>query len=84
MDHGEGIPRENLERIFTPYFTTKNRDSRGRGFGLGLAICRKIATLHGGSLTIDSQVKKGTTVQLDLPTRQSPVEQAPVLIPTAA
>lgn len=84
IDNGEGIPRENLERIFTPYFTTKNRDSRGRGFGLGLAICRKIATLHGGSLTIDSQVKKGTTVQLDLPSRQSPVESSPVLIPTAA
>ena len=65
IDQGEGIPKENLERVVTPYFTTKNRGDEGRGFGLGLAICRKIAALHGGHLTIRSQVKKGTVVQID-------------------
>jgi signal transduction histidine kinase len=83
-DKGEGISRENLNRVFTPYFTTKDRGDKERGFGLGLAICRRIATLHGGSLTIDSQLKKGTTVQLDLPSRQSPLPSSREPIPNAA
>jgi len=70
IDQGEGIPKENLGRILTPYFTTKNRGDETRGFGLGLAICRKIVNLHGGQLNISSQPKKGTTVQFDLPSRQ--------------
>ena len=70
VDQGEGIPKENLSRILMPYFTTKNRGDENRGFGLGLAICRKIVNLHGGHLSIASQPKKGTTVQVDLPTRQ--------------
>jgi signal transduction histidine kinase len=70
VDHGEGIPKENLSRVLTPYFTTKNHGDENRGFGLGLAICRKIVNLHGGQLDISSQVRRGTTVQVDLPTRQ--------------
>jgi signal transduction histidine kinase len=70
IDLGEGIPRENLDRVLTPYFTTKNRGDEGRGFGLGLAISRKIVALHGGHLKISSQIRKGTTVQIDLPSRQ--------------
>ena len=68
-DHGSGIPSENLHRIFQPYFTTKKTGDEDRGFGLGLAICRKIASLHGGSLTISSEIGKGTAVSLDLPHR---------------
>ncbi len=71
IDQGEGIPKENLGRILTPYFTTKNRGDQNRGFGLGLAICRKIVNLHGGQLNISSQVRKGTVVQFDLPSRQA-------------
>jgi signal transduction histidine kinase len=67
IDHGEGISAENLQRVFTPYFTTKNTGDGKRGFGLGLAIARKIVHLHGGTLSITSQVKKGTIVQVDLP-----------------
>lgn len=70
MDQGEGISPENLKRIATPYFTTKDRGDEGRGFGLGLAICRNIVRLHGGKLSIASEEKKGTTVQVDLPSRQ--------------
>jgi signal transduction histidine kinase len=70
IDQGEGIARENLQRVLTPYFTTKNHGDETRGFGLGLAICRKIIHLHGGNLSIASQLKKGTTVQIDLPSRQ--------------
>jgi signal transduction histidine kinase len=83
IDQGEGIAREHLSRIFTPYFTTKNRGDANRGFGLGLAICRKIATLHGGTLSIESQFKRGTAVQLDLPSRQvaAPIEPTLSLLP---
>jgi signal transduction histidine kinase len=70
VDQGEGIPKENLTRILKPYFTTKNRGDENRGFGLGLAISRKIVNLHGGNLSIASVLKKGTTVHFDLPIRQ--------------
>ncbi len=76
IDTGEGIRPEDLSRIFTPYFTTKNRGDEDRGFGLGLAICRKIIHLHGGNLTVTSKLKKGTTVQIDLPSRQQKPEAA--------
>jgi signal transduction histidine kinase len=69
IDHGEGISPENLQRVFTPYFTTKNTGDGKRGFGLGLAIARKIVHLHGGNLSIASKEKKGTTVQIDLPNK---------------
>jgi signal transduction histidine kinase len=77
VDQGEGIPADNLQRIFTPYFTTKNRGDEQRGFGLGLSICRKVVQIHGGSLKITSQPKKGTIVSIDLPDRQlrSPAPQ---------
>ena len=80
VDQGEGIPKENLSRILTPYFTTKNRGDENRGFGLGLAICRKIVNLHGGKLSIASIVKKGTTVQVDLPSRQLRPAASPVAV----
>jgi signal transduction histidine kinase len=78
IDRGEGISPENLRRVFTPYFTTKNTGDGKRGSGLGLAIARHIVHLHGGNLSIVSKEKKGTTVQLDLPSKltQNPV-QAP-------
>jgi signal transduction histidine kinase len=69
IDYGEGISPENLQRVFTPYFTTKNTGDGKRGFGLGLAIARKIVHLHGGNLSIASKEKKGTTVQVDLPSK---------------
>ncbi|MHA3770179.1 ATP-binding protein [Verrucomicrobiota bacterium sgz303538] len=85
IDQGEGISRENLERVQTPYFTTKNHGDETRGFGLGLAICRKIVTLHGGRLSIESQLGKGTTVQVDLPSRQLVAEsQSTLTLSTSA
>jgi signal transduction histidine kinase len=69
-DRGAGIPAQDISHVFTPYFTTKTHGDEGRGFGLGLAICRKIVNLHGGNLTISSEEGRGTTVQVDLPTRQ--------------
>ncbi|HWD21286.1 MAG TPA: HAMP domain-containing sensor histidine kinase, partial [Verrucomicrobiae bacterium] len=71
IDRGEGISPENLQRVFTPYFTTKNTGDGKRGFGLGLAIARKIVHLHGGNLSVTSKVRKGTTIQVDLPSQLS-------------
>ena len=85
-DHGSGIPSENLHRIFQPYFTTKKTGDEDRGFGLGLAICRKIASLHGGGLAIASEVGKGTVISLDLPNRHLVLKapHAPVLADSKA
>ena len=86
IDHGTGIPQENLPRIFQPYFTTKKTGDEDRGFGLGLAICRKIATLHGGSLVISSEIGSGAIVNLDLPNFQKKPKSSlsPVLVTSQA
>ena len=63
-DTGCGIPPEELERIFTPYYTTK-----AKGSGLGLAICQKIVEDHRGFLKISSTPGEGTEVAVWLPLR---------------
>lgn len=65
-DHGAGIPRENLSRIFDPYFTTKGRDST-KGMGLGLAICYSIIKRHDGWITVASEPDSETTFAVYLP-----------------
>lgn len=64
-DTGCGIPAEEIERIFTPYYTTKQR-----GSGLGLAICQKIVEDHRGFLKIASTPGEGTEITVSLPLRQ--------------
>jgi signal transduction histidine kinase len=61
-DNGGGIPAEMLQRLFTPYMTTK-RD----GVGLGLTMARKIISAHGGSLALSNRPEGGTTVNIHLP-----------------
>lgn len=68
-DQGCGIPLIIQKRIFEPYFSTKKNGDGERGFGLGLAICKKIATLHGGALMLKSEPGVGTTFSLDIPCR---------------
>jgi CheY-like chemotaxis protein len=63
-DTGIGIPPENLQRIFEPFFTSK---PIGVGTGLGLSICRNIVVSMGGSIHVESQVGKGTTFRVELP-----------------
>ena len=61
-DHGEGIPQENLAKVFDPYFTT-----RQRGSGLGLTMAFRILQQHGGSLSVESRSGKGAVFELVLP-----------------
>jgi signal transduction histidine kinase len=63
-DTGEGIPQENLNHIFQPFFTTK---PHGQGIGLGLSICHRIILNHKGELHVTSQVGQGTTFTIRLP-----------------
>jgi CheY-like chemotaxis protein len=60
-DSGEGMSKETLGRIFTPFFTTK---PSGVGTGLGLAICYRIVHSFGGEIQVESEVGKGTTVRV--------------------
>ena len=64
-DNGAGIPRENLSRIFDPYFTTKKKKERG-GIGLGLAISDSIIKYHNGLISVESIVNSGTTFSIYL------------------
>lgn len=64
-DRGPGIPEAQHQAIFEPYF--RNDQSGQRGAGLGLAVCRAIATAHGGSLTLRRRTGGGSSFTLALP-----------------
>ena len=70
-DNGPGIPRENLARIFEPFFSTK---SPGEGTGLGLFVTRGVLEKLGGRITVDSEVGKGATFCIRLPKNQKKVD----------
>jgi two-component system sensor kinase FixL len=61
-DSGVGITKNVIEKLFTPFFTTK-----AKGVGLGLAICKRIVEAHGGSINVESKEGKGTCITIILP-----------------
>ena len=63
-DTGSGIPPDQLDKVFQPFFTTTPED---RGTGLGLPVAREIVQSYGGNLTVTSTVGTGTTFTFDLP-----------------
>ncbi len=63
-DTGIGIPKENLEKIFKPLFTTK-----AKGTGLGLPACKRLAEAQSGSITVESEVGKGSIFTVRIPLR---------------
>ena len=64
-DTGRGIPPENIQRIFRPFYTT-----RAGGTGLGLSLCRRIVSQHGGTVTVQSEEKRGSRFVIRLPLRE--------------
>jgi signal transduction histidine kinase len=62
-DTGVGIPKENLSKLFTPFFTTKEK---GKGVGLGLPVVHGIIERHKGKIEVASEVDKGTTFTIYL------------------
>ncbi|MDH4162973.1 MAG: PAS domain S-box protein [Nitrospirota bacterium] len=78
-DHGHGIPPENLNRIFEPYFTTKST-----GSGLGLATTYSIVKKHDGAIDVESSLGNGTIFSLYLPATlaaAAPVERSAAPLP---
>ncbi len=63
-DTGHGIAPEDLDKIFNPFFTTKEV---GKGTGLGLTVVHGIVQEHGGQVLVESEVRKGTTFRVRLP-----------------
>ncbi|MEM2601381.1 MAG: PAS domain-containing protein [Candidatus Bathyarchaeia archaeon] len=61
-DTGVGIPRENLDKLFKPLFTTK---AKGQGFGL--AVCKRIVEAHGGTIGVESELGKGSKFTIKIP-----------------
>lgn len=61
-DTGSGIPQSQLKQLFAPFFTTKSQ-----GTGLGLSLCLSIAERHNGTIHVESEVGKGTSVIVTIP-----------------
>jgi CheY-like chemotaxis protein len=71
-DTGLGIPPENLERVFQPFFTTKTSSSSGLGLSVSFGIVRR----HGGNLTVESGPREGTTFTIQLPVSLEALEES--------
>ncbi len=80
-DSGSGISPESLNRMFSPFYTTK---SDGDGTGLGLAICRRIVTDYGGELGVESRPGHGATFRVVLPAAAPATSRASSAAPAPA
>jgi signal transduction histidine kinase/AraC-like DNA-binding protein/ABC-type sugar transport system substrate-binding protein len=81
QDTGVGIPISMQERIFEPFVTAEQTARPREGIGLGLSITRQLVTLHGGSMTLESQPGQGSTFHVYLPLPSLSEQPAP-LFPT--
>jgi signal transduction histidine kinase len=70
-DTGSGLTREECERLFTPYYTSKQH-----GTGLGLAIVQSVVSDHGGKISVQSQPGRGTTFLIELPRNEDKLKPA--------
>jgi two-component system cell cycle sensor histidine kinase PleC len=85
QDNGPGIPREKLDRIFTPFNQVDNRyDRQAGGTGLGLALIRGLAELHGGRAWLESEPGRGCCAYVVLPTQDEHLQARRELTAAAA
>ena len=70
-DTGIGIPKQNIDKVLEPFFSTK---AVGKGTGLGLSLCFGIIESHGGRIEIESELNRGTDVKIFLPVESVPKE----------
>jgi len=75
IDNGPGIPRDDLSRIFVPFYSTK---SPGQGLGLGLSIAYQVINQSGGTLTVESAENQGATFRVRLPLASQAASSGPV------
>lgn len=68
-DNGAGIPKEEQEMIFSPFYRGSNIQSSVKGYGIGLSLCRRIVQLHNGTITVQSAPQKGSRFEVSLPLR---------------
>ena len=67
-DNGQGIEAKKLDKIFERFYRVdKDRSRKTGGSGLGLSICKLVVNAHKGSITVKSEIKKGTTFTIKLP-----------------
>jgi two-component system phosphate regulon sensor histidine kinase PhoR len=77
-DTGEGIPAQHLERLFERFYRVDRARSREMGgTGLGLAIVKHLARAHGGEVSVSSELGKGSTFIVELPTKQNQPAERP-------
>ncbi|MFE8596976.1 ATP-binding protein [Archangium violaceum] len=77
IDNGVGIKPENMDRLFQPFFSTRDA---GEGTGLGLALCQRIVLRQGGRIRVFSELGKGTRVEVRLPLEANPDRILPPLM----
>jgi signal transduction histidine kinase len=68
-DTGTGMTQETLSKLWTPLFTTK-----AKGMGFGLPICKRLVEAHGGKISVESAVGKGTTFTITVPIKRKQPE----------
>ena len=68
QDDGPGIPEEEVERVFEPFYRIdRSRSRQTGGYGLGLSICKRALATHGGRLTVEPNVPRGSVFVIELP-----------------
>ncbi|MGA1979388.1 MAG: PAS domain S-box protein [Sedimentisphaerales bacterium] len=74
-DTGIGVPKENLPKLFAPFYQVHQHGQQVKGTGLGLAIVSKIVMMHGGRIEVESEVGQGTTFTVFLPLDGKPTPE---------